>query len=118
MIQITVLLFLGILVSGFWVSRLGRPFNAILLTVHKLASLATVVLLVLTVVRVHRVAMLNAIDWSAVSVTGLFFAGTIATGGLWSVDKPMPAAVLTLHRITPFLTVLSSAATLSLLLSK
>jgi hypothetical protein len=118
MIQITVLLFLGVFVSGFWLSRFGRPFNAILLAVHKLASLAAVLLLVLTVVRVNAVAMLGAIDWVAVAASGLFLLGAIGTGGLWSVDKPTPAAVLTLHRITPFLSVLSTAVTLTLLLAK
>lgn len=116
MIQIVILLFLGIFVSGFWLSRLGKPFNTILLTVHKLASLAAVVLLAFMVYRVTWDAALGAIDWIAVAVTGLFFLGTMATGGLLSVDKPMPAVVLTLHRIAPFLTVLSTTATLYLLL--
>ena len=117
MIQIFVLLFLGIFVSGLWLSRLGKPFNVILLTVHKLVSVAAVVLLVLTVYRVTWDVALGATDWFAVALTGLFFLGTIATGGLLSADRPMPAAVLTLHRITPFLTVLTTAATLYLLLA-
>ena len=117
MIQIYVLLYLGIFVSGFWLSRLGRPLNGILLTVHKLVSLAAVVLLGFTVYRVTWETRLGAIDWLAVVVTGLLFLGTMATGGLLSVSKPMPAVVLTLHRITPFLTVLSNAAALYLLLA-
>jgi hypothetical protein len=117
MIQINVLLYLGILVSGLWLSRLGKPYNAILLTIHKLVSLAAVVVLVFTVVRVRSEAALGVADWVAVSVSGLFFAGTIATGALLSVDKPMPPAILVLHRIMPFLTVLSTAATLYLLLA-
>jgi len=118
MIQIVVLLYLAIFVSGFWLSRLGRPFNVILLTVHKLVSLAALVLLAFTVYRVTWDVALGAIDWAVVALTGLFFLGTIATGGLLSVDRPMPAAVLTLHRITPFLTVLSTAAALYLLLGR
>ena len=117
MIQIVVLLYLAIFVSGFWLSRRGRPFSVVLLTVHKLVSLAAIVLLVLTVWRVNREVTLRAIDWIAVAVTGLFFLGTIATGGLLSTDRPKSTAVLWLHRITPFLTVLSTAATLYLLLS-
>jgi hypothetical protein len=33
----------------------------------------------------------------------------IATGGLLSIGKSLPAAILTMHQITPFLTVLSTA---------
>lgn len=117
MIQIVILLYLGIFVSGLWLSRLGRPLNVILLTVHKLISLAAVVLLVLTVYRVTWEAPLDAIDWVAVAATGLFFVGTIATGALLSTDKPTSAIVLTLHRVTPFLTVIATAVALYLLLA-
>ena len=116
MIQIVVLLYLAIFVSGFWLSRLGRPFNVILLTAHKLISLAAIILLGFTVYRVTWDATLNAVDWLVVSASSLFFLGTIATGALLSTDKPAQAAVLTLHRITPFLTVLSTALALYLLL--
>ena len=124
MIQIFLLVYLAIFVSGFWLSLRGRPFNAVLLTVHKLVSLAAVVLLGFIVWRVSREAALRAIDWAAVVVTGLFFLGTIATGGLLSADSLVPAArtarvrvaILWAHRITPFLTVLSTAAALYLLL--
>ena len=116
MIQIVVLLYLAILVSGFWLSRLGRPLNVILLTVHKLVSLAAVVLLVFTVYLVTWEAMLYAVDWLAVAVTCLLFLGTIATGGLLSTDKKMPVVVSLIHKIAPFLAVLSSAGTMYLLL--
>ena len=120
MIQIVVLLYLAIFVTGFWLSLRGRPFSVALLTVHKLVSLAAVVLLGFVVYRVSWDAALRAIDWIAVVITGLFFLGTIATGGLLSADKPESArarvAVLWAHRITPFLTVLSTAAALTLLL--
>jgi hypothetical protein len=117
-IQIVVLLYLAIFVSGFWLSRLGRPFNVLLLTVHKLVSLAAIVLLGFTVYRVTWDATLNALDWLVVVLSGLLFLGTIATGARLSTDKPARAVVLTLHQITPFLTVLSTAWALYLLLTK
>jgi hypothetical protein len=112
------LLYLFIFGSGVWLSRLGRPLNVILLTIHKLVSLAAVATLILTVYQVNRVATLGAIEWTAAGVTGLFFVGTIATGGLLSADKPMPTAVLRMHQIAPFLTVLSTGVTLYLLLGR
>jgi hypothetical protein len=112
----TVLFYLLIFVSGFWLTRSGKPYNAIVLTIHKLISVAAIVYLVITMVRADKVTQLGAGELVAGVVTGLFFLGTIVTGGLLSVDKPMPAVVLWLHRITPFLTVLSTAVTLYLLL--
>lgn len=114
----TGLLYLIIFGTGYWLGRSGKPLNTFVLTVHKLISLAAVTLLVVTIVQVNRVTRLGAGDWIASAVTGLLFVGTIATGGMLSADRPMPAAALLLHRITPYLTVLSSAVTLFLLLGR
>jgi hypothetical protein len=87
------------------------------LTIHKSVGLVAGVFLVMTVYRIHQVAPLSPVEITAILVTVLFFAGDVATGGLLSTDKPMSAAVLRMHQITPFLTVFSTAVTLYLLLS-
>jgi hypothetical protein len=110
--------FLFIFLSGLWLSHSGKPLNGIILTIHKLISLAAVVFLVMTIYQINQAATLSAIGLAAGVVTGLFFLGTIMAGGLLSIGKPMPAAILTMHQITPFLTVFSTAATLYLLLSR
>jgi hypothetical protein len=114
----TGLLFLFIFISGFWLSKSGKPYNVIVLTIHKLISLAAVAFLAATIYQANQVAKLSAIELTAGVVTGLFFLGTIITGGLLSTDKPMPVVVLRMHQITPFLTVLSTAVTLYLLLNR
>ena len=112
------LFFLFIFLSGFWLSRTGKPYSGIILTIHKLIGLAAGVFLVMTVYRIHQVAPLSPVEITAIVVTVLFFAGNVATGGLLSTDKTMPAVILRLHQITPYLTVLSTAVTLYLLLSR
>jgi hypothetical protein len=103
---------------GFWLSYAGKPYSVIILTIHKLISLATLVFLTVTVYRFNQTSTLNAVELTTAVVTGLLFIGTIITGGLMSTDKPMPAVVSTLHLILPFLTVLSTAATLYFLFSR
>jgi hypothetical protein len=75
------------------------------------------VFLVITMYQVNQRATLNATELTAGVVTGLAFLGTGISGGLLSSDKRMPVAVLRVHQIVPFLTVLSTGATLYLLLS-
>jgi cation transport ATPase len=106
--------FLLILLSGFWLSRSGKPYSTIVFNIHKLVAVAAVVLLGITVYRIHRAGALSAIELLAVIVTGLFFLGTMVTGGLLSIpiDKAIPAIVHKLHQVTPYLTVLSTVATL------
>jgi heme A synthase len=112
------LFFLLIFLSGFWLNRLGKPYPSIVLTIHKLIALAAVVFLVMTVYRMHKDAPLSPVEITAFVVTLLFFVSNIATGGLLSIAKPIPAAVSTMHKLFPYLTVLSTAVTLYLLLGR
>lgn len=108
------LFFLLILLSGYWLSRTGKPYGTIVFTIHKLVAVAAVVLLGVTVYRIHRAGALSAIELLAAITTGVFFLGTMVTGGLLSIpiDKAMPAIVHKLHQVTPYLTVLSTAVAL------
>lgn len=114
----TGLFFLFIFLSGIWLSHSGKPLNATILTIHKLIGLAAGVFLVMTVYQIHQVAPLSPVEITAIVVTVLFFAGTVTAGGLLSIDKPMPAAISMMHKLFPYLTVLSTATTLYLLVSR
>lgn len=101
--------------SGFWLSRAGRPHNALILNVHKLISLAAVALLYFTVSQVSRAAPGIAGLLAASIAAGVFFLATIVTGGLVSAMKAPPPAVSASHKVLPYLTLLSTAAVLYLL---
>jgi len=109
------LFFVFIFLSGFWLSGSGKPLNPILFTVHKLITLAAVVFLVINIYQANQAASLSPLERAACLLTGLLFIATIATGGLLSIDQPIPPFVHRLHQVIPFLTLLSSAATLYLL---
>ena len=107
--------YLFIFLSGIWLNRSGKPYNGIILAIHKLISLGTIVFLVITIRRISRISPLSMIQWIVSIITGLFLLGTMITGGLLSTRKSMPKAVTKLHRIIPLLTVLSTAVMLYLL---
>jgi len=110
------LFLLFIILSGIWLSRTGRPLSVLILTLHKLISLGTVVYLAITVYRIHQVAPLNPLQLGICVLTLVLFIALFATGGLLSTTKTIPALVLTIHQITPFLVVLSTSAALYLVL--
>jgi len=112
----TIAFFLLIFLTGFWLSRGGRPYGILLITVHKLLSVGVVVFLTVVIVRISRTVGLSSAELIAAVITGVFFLGTIATGGLLSAAKPMPTIVHQLHQITPFLTLVATALTFYLLL--
>ncbi len=109
--------FFFIFLSGFWLSRNGSPYGTGLLTVHKLISLAVFVFLVVTMVQVNKATGLSGLEWMLGIITAVFFIGTILAGGLLSTDLELPTAVLTIHHITPYLTLFLTIATFYLLLN-
>ena len=110
------LFFLFIFLSGFWLSRSGKPYSSLILNVHKLIALAAVVFLVMTVIRMNQAGKMSTAEVIASVITGLLFLIAIISGGLASIDKSWPAAITTVHHILPYVIVLSTAATLYLLL--
>lgn len=112
------LFFLLIFFFGFWLSRSGKPYNLVIFTIHKLIVLGAVVFLATTIYKVHQASPLSPVHIIAIVITAVCFIATIITGGLLSIDKAMPLIVLRLHKITPYLTILSSSVILYLLLAK
>ncbi len=114
----TGLFFLLLFFSGFWLSRSGKPYRALIFNSHKLIGLATGVLLAVIVYQSHQAIPLGLTEIAAIVVTVLIFVGIVAAGGLLSIARPMPTVVLRIHQIAPFLAVLAAAGTLYLLLSR
>lgn len=110
--------FFLIFLFGFWLRRSGKPYRFVKINIHKWIALATVVFLALTVYRQNQAAALDLAEIVVSIATGLLFIATIITGGLVSIDKPMPSAIKIIHKLFPYLTVLSTIFTLYLLLIK
>jgi hypothetical protein len=107
--------FLFIVITGFWVRSSGKPPGTFPLTVHKLIGVAAVVYLVINIVRINKTTALSSTELAAAIIAGAFFLVTIISGGLNSIEKPMPQPVVLMHKISPYLTILSTGAALFLL---
>jgi hypothetical protein len=121
----TGLFFILIILTGFWVSRAGKPYKVGIFTIHKLIGVALGVFLIVTVSRIHKTFPLSAFEISVLAVTILVFAGLVATGALLSIEAEgglnktshsLLNTILLVHRIVPYLAVFFTAASLYLLL--
>jgi len=119
------LFFLFIFISGFWLSHSGKPYSSLIFNIHKLIGLAGGIFLGVTVFQAHKVTPLGPAQISAVVITVLLLVINIAAGGLISIEaagdlksinKAMRTAISRIHKIFPYLAVLSTAITLYLLL--
>ncbi len=107
--------FLLIFLAGFRLARTGKPYSLFLFNAHKLIAVAALIYLVLSIIQLHRAAPLAAAQIAAASVMAVLFIAAIATGGLVSAMNPAPDFVKLLHKLLPYLTVLSTAVVLYLL---
>lgn len=107
-----------IFLTGFGLSRRGRPYGALLMTAHKLMGVAALGLLGAAVYRSHRAEGLGPAAWALATVAALSFVVAIASGALLSTDRPALAPVSTAHRVAPYLAALATAATLYLVAAR
>ena len=73
--------------------------------------------LIVTVYRIYQAGTLTPAQIAMIVVTVVLFVATVAAGGLLSVNKPTPLVVSFVHKLAPYLTVLSTGSTLYLLLA-
>ena len=106
------LMFVAIMGTGFWISKGGKPYNTVIFTLHKLISIAAVVLLTIITIQTNNSSGLNAAGLAGVITSGCLLVGTLVTGGMLSVDKVMPSIVIRMHQILPVLTTVSTGITL------
>lgn len=109
------LFFLFIFLSGFWLNRSRKPYNVLIVIIHKLIGLAAGIFLGLTVYRIHQATPLSTVQIACVVITMLFFAVNVATGSLLSANRPMPKAVSVINKLFPYLTVASTVVMIYLL---
>ncbi len=114
-IIVTGILFIIMIISGIWLSKLGRPLNNGVFTVHKLISLLTIVFSAITVYRLQKNIELKSIDLVFIIIMEIAFLVSIASGAILSFDNLVNKFTLTVHKASPVLLVISIAILIYLL---
>ena len=103
----------GILVlaalTGVVTTAMGRPLNVPVSTVHKLLSLAAIVLAVLLAIDLLGALGLAVPVLALVLCTGLFFLGVLVTGALLSFETLASVPLRAVHTALPFLAIAGAA---------
>jgi hypothetical protein len=111
LIFLALLCFLVVFLSGFRLHNLGKPYRTLLLTIHKLIPIALLVYLGLTV---RLMTPFSNLAWLVILFAVFCFVVMVATGGWVSAAKEAPKAVLVVHKVMPYLTVLATGAAIYL----
>lgn len=94
------LLLLFTIAIGFWLSRLGKPYNVILFNIHKLTALAGVIFAVIKLIQIFSTIdqLNNAIIFIIVSAACIILL--FASGGLLSVGKLSYVPLKRVHNLS------------------
>lgn len=105
------------IVLGIWLGRAGKPYSTAIFTVHKLAALATAVLISVFIYHLLGNASATSLVIALIIVGVLCILALFITGALMSTDNAAYSLLKTIHIIATFFAVAAGGGTV-LLLSK
>lgn len=108
------IIFLLTLVFGFWLSRIGKPYNGILFNIHKLLALAAVIVAVFEIRKMIQSEGTIPFYNVLIALTGVSIITLFATGALMSIGKLNYAVSLTIHKAAPILATMTLIAAIYL----
>jgi heme A synthase len=112
------ILFFVAIGTGVWLSNLGKPYNTLAFTVHKLIALATVIITVVLTRSLLKNVEYKTVVVTLIIVTVLFVLALFISGALMSAGIGRYSLFKTAHNIATILTAGTAAAVLYLLLNK
>ena len=108
------IIFLLTLVFGFWLRRIGKPYNGILFNIHKLLALAAVIVAVFEIRKMIQSEGTIPFYNVLIALTGVSIIALFATGALMSIGKLNYAVSLTIHKAAPILATMTLIAAIYL----
>jgi len=112
------ILFFFLLVSGMWLSLLGRPLNMILFNVHKIIAIAVIVVLAFFILKLIKNMNLQPLELWFLVLSGIFLILAFASGAILSFEGLVNNFTRMVHKLMPYLAVVSMTITVLLLLRK
>jgi len=97
--------------SGVWVTTRGKPLNVVIVTIHKLISLAAVIFTGVAIYRLNRLVHVNPFGLAAIVLSGLFFISLFGSGAVLSSGKVTKGVLLIAHKSLPLLAAISVVLT-------
>jgi len=105
-VAITVFIFLIIFFSGFWLNKTGKPYNIIVLTMHKLISAGMIIYIAVACYQLYKAAGLNTSELILSLSMIIVFIGSIVSGALLSTGNPLPSITAIIHRSLSYVSIL------------
>lgn len=106
--------FLVTVTFGFWLSKIGRPYNTILFNIHKLIALGTVILTSVQVYKSLKVMEPQSLLIISIVIVMVCVVALFASGAFLSIGNVKYETVKLIHNIAPVIVVLAMGSVIYL----
>lgn len=89
--------------SGLWLSRLGRPLNIFVFTLHKLIALASVIFTIMQIYNIFVDGNVQPIIIALIVISGVCVLALFASGAMMSIGLKVYGLLLNIHKASVFL---------------
>ncbi len=96
------------LAFGFWLSKVGKPYNGILFNVHKLVALGTVVVAAIQIYNMLKEMQAPSLLTILLVLLALCVVALFASGAFLSIGNLNYQTMLTIHKVAIALMLFSS----------
>jgi hypothetical protein len=98
-IIISGMLIVLLFVTGIFLTRTGKPYHVLVLAIHKIVTVALIVLMFMLIVPAIMQAVIPIVHLVVAAFLALGLIGMIASGGMMSLDK-YQGVMLWIHRVS------------------
>jgi len=99
--------YIFILISGIWLSNLGKPYGTVLFAIHKLIALALIVYVFILSKKLFKTTELNLLMWIFIVAAALSVVLIFTTGGILSIQEEVKKSLVIVHKILSVVLLLS-----------
>ena len=103
------------LIFGLWLSRSGKPYNAILFNLHKLIALGAVILTTMQIYNTFKNMEAQTLIILLIIVAAICAVALFASGAFMSIGNLNYQIMKTIHNVAPVLMVIAMALIIYLL---
>lgn len=89
--------------SGLWLSRLGRPLNIFVFTLHKLIALASLIFTIMQIYNIFVDGNVQPIIIALIVISGVCVLALFASGAMMSIGLKVYGLLLNIHKASVFL---------------
>jgi len=111
-----IILFIGMIFSGVWLAKAGKPYDSTWFNIHKIVSLIAVVLAGIQAYSLCKASAHPQVVWVLMIITALLFLILLVSGGLMNTDTSVQQLLQLVHRISSGAAIILSVLVFYLLL--